>query len=240
MNAPLPRAHRPAPGPPRRRPRPEARRSPVSAAPTSAARSTFVTGRATVGLPSRYRRRSASSAVAEAYRLAGSFSRHLRQMVSRSRGINALSRRGGTGSSLITWQHRVHRRGRLERRPTGGHAVQCRPQGINIGRRPNLASLPTRLLRRHVTRRPHDLTRAGQTAIAFQRLRQAEVGDPRIAVLIEQDVRRLQVTMNHPALVSVFDGLADTADQLGRLSDRQRPRARRCERLCPSTNPMEK
>ena len=67
------------------------------------ARSDLVTGRATIGTPARYRPRSSASAAAVRYRFAGSFARHFRQIVSRSRGIDGLSRRGGTGSSLSTW-----------------------------------------------------------------------------------------------------------------------------------------
>ena len=39
---------------------------------------------------------------AEVYRLPGSFSRHFKQIVSTSRGMDALSRRGDTGSSPMT------------------------------------------------------------------------------------------------------------------------------------------
>ncbi len=66
------------------------------------ARSAAPTGRARIGSPARYRRRSPARAAAEGYRFPGSFSRHFRQIVSRSRGIVALSRRGGTGSSATT------------------------------------------------------------------------------------------------------------------------------------------
>ena len=57
---------------------------------------------------------------------------------------------------------------------------------------------------------------------------------------VEQDVGGLQVAVNHAALVGVFDGLADAADQLGGVAGGSGPSARRWERLCPSTKPIEK
>ena len=38
-------------------------------------------------------------------------------------------------------------------------------------------------------------------------LGQAEVGDPRVAVPVEQDVGRLEVAVDHAVLVGVLDGL---------------------------------
>ena len=51
-----------------------------------------------------------------------SFSRHFRQMVSRSRGTFGWSRAGGTGSSVSDLHERVQRRRRPERRPAGQHS----------------------------------------------------------------------------------------------------------------------
>ena len=59
-------------------------------------------GRAAIGSPARWRRRSSASASAVAYRRAGAFSRHFRQIVSRSRGRPGWSRDGGTGSMVLT------------------------------------------------------------------------------------------------------------------------------------------
>ena len=84
-------------------------------------------------------------------------------------------------------------------------------------------------------RRPSELT-----AVALHLLGQSEVGDPRIAIAIEQDIGRLQITVNHVVLVGILDGLTDTADQIGGLSAGSGPSARRWERLCPSTKPIEK
>ena len=60
------------------------------------------TRRAAIGrLPSQARRSSAT-AWALAYRRRGSFSRHFRQIISRSRGTLALSLRGGSGGCSLT------------------------------------------------------------------------------------------------------------------------------------------
>ena len=53
-------------------------------------------------------------------------------------------------------------------------------------------------------------------------LGQAEVGDLRVAVPVEQDVRWFQVTVDHSVPVGVLDGLGDAANQFGRLWGTQR------------------
>src|ERR1041385_3789407 len=50
----------------------------------------------------RYRRRSSATSAALAYRFRGSFSRHLRQIVSRSWGVSGRCQAGETGSSVST------------------------------------------------------------------------------------------------------------------------------------------
>ena len=60
---------------------------------------------ACVGLPLRNRSRSSASAAAVAYRLAGAFSRHLRQMACRSEDTLGRHRRGGTISDATTWRN---------------------------------------------------------------------------------------------------------------------------------------
>jgi hypothetical protein len=59
-------------------------------------------GRANVGSPRRNRPNSFANSQALPYRRCGSFSRHLRQILSRSRGIPELSTRGAMGSWLST------------------------------------------------------------------------------------------------------------------------------------------
>ena len=99
------------------------------------ARSTAETGRPTIGRPSRNRCRSSRSAPAEAYRRAGSLRRHLRQIVSRSRGSPG---RSVTGRDRLGFEHQSQglRVGlAAKRRPTGQDLVEGRAQGVDVGRR---------------------------------------------------------------------------------------------------------
>ena len=87
-----------------------------------------------MGLPSRNRRRSSASALADWYRRAGSFSRHFRQIVSKSRGIRAYpSERilGGSSSSIIFTSTGMFcsRNGH----DTGEQFVKDNTEGIDVG-----------------------------------------------------------------------------------------------------------
>ncbi len=64
-------------------------------------------------------------------------------------------------------------------------------------------------------------------ALALNLLGQAEVGDSRVSVPVEQDIGRLEVAVNDPALVGVADGIGDACNQLGRLAGRQWPAGER-------------
>ena len=137
--------------------------------------------------------------------------------------------------------HGVHRRGRLERRPARHQRIERRPEGIHVSRRPHVTALAAGLLRRHVARRPHDLARAGQPAVGLQLLGQPEVGDPRVAVLVEQNIGRLQVAVDHAALVGVLDGLAHLRPSVRRPRGAgAAPRPGAGKGSGPSTNPIEK
>ena len=76
-----------------------------------------------------------------AYRLPGSFSRHFRQIVSRSRGIDALSRRGGTGSAQDL-KHDIHRGRGLKWRPSRHQGVERCAKSVHIRRGPHRARWP--------------------------------------------------------------------------------------------------
>ena len=129
----------------------------------------------------------------------GSFSRHLRQMISRLRGCARLIFDGGSGGRSRTWSMisaaDAPRNG--ARRVENG--VQDRPRDR---KRPS-KSLPPRgarcLLRRHERGRADDRTRLGQLAVPLDPLRQAEIGHIRLASLVQQDVRWLQIPVQDPA-----------------------------------------
>jgi hypothetical protein len=110
---------------------------------------------------------------------------------------------------------------RLEWRPAGQQLVQHRPQAVHVRRRRQLLASAGRLLRRHVRRRADDGPRLRLARASTDALGQAEVGDVRLAVFVEQDVGRLQVAVQDAALVRVV----------------HRPRRRRQPRRLPRGDP---
>ena len=90
---------------------------------------------------------------------------------------------------------------------TAEHRVADGAEGVNVA-----ALVDVRrshgLLGRHVMRRADDHPARGQAVAAVVELRDAEVGEHGAArLLIEQDVRRLDVTMDHAAAVRALHGL---------------------------------
>ena len=84
-------------------------------------------------------------------RLCGSFSRHFRQIVSRSRGTSRLSSRGGTGSCVDAPACSVSSERRGLRTAAGPSAlVEDRPQRVDVGRRADVAAVARGLLGGHV------------------------------------------------------------------------------------------
>ena len=77
----------------------------------------------------------------------GSFARHFRAMVSRSRGRPGTSREGGTGSAALTCSRVSRARRAAEWRPAGQELVEDRPHRVDVGRGaglPGLAQRPAR------------------------------------------------------------------------------------------------
>ena len=101
----------------------------------------------------------------------------------------------------------------------GQQGVQDCAQAIDVGGRREAPLHARRLLRRHVGRSPHDGARLRQVAVALDAPGQAEVGHVRLAVLVDQDVGRLQVAMEDAALMGVVHRLGDGRDQPGRGAD---------------------
>ena len=89
----------------------------------------------------------------------GSFCRHFRQIVSRSRGSPRLQPRRRHRLGRPDLLERLQHRRRPERRPAGQQLVEDRPQGVDVGRRADLPGLPRGLLGGHVAGRAQD--RAG-------------------------------------------------------------------------------
>ena len=70
--------------------------------------------------------------------------------------------------------------------------------------------------------------------------RQTEVRDARVAILVEQDIGRLQIAVNDAALVGKLNGLGDAPDSSVASRGGSGPPASRSARLWPSTKPIEK
>ena len=89
-------------------------------------------------------------------------------------------------------------------RATGEKLIQNRAHSIDIGRAGRgRAFRAARLFRRDVTRRAHELRRARHRALGFDQPGQAEIGQMRLAFMVEQDVSRLDVAMEDAALMRV-------------------------------------
>ncbi len=100
----------------------------------------------------------------------------------------------------------AHRRGRLERRLAGEHAIKRRAQAVQVG--PRIERLTAHLFRRHVIGRAQHLgARAGRRAfLTLAQLRQAEIENLRVLDPVpaghSHEVFRLEIAMNDPCLVS--------------------------------------
>ena len=149
-------------------------------------------------------------------------------------GGGAVEHRGERGGDLGAAQLHVghvladvlHRHGdlvlALERDVAGEHLEEHDPERVEVG----LAGdgPPERLLGRDVVRRAEHAAVGGQ-ALLVQRARDPEVGDLRRALLVDEDVLRLDVAVDDLALV----GGAERAGDLDRVGDRlRRPTASCC------------
>ena len=108
----------------------------------------------------------------------------------------------------------------LERRPAGEGLVEDRPEGVDVGRRADRVALG--LLGGHVAGCPHHLAADGRPVRDLEPLRQAEVGDLRRAVGVEEDVGRLQVAVDDPDVVDRADAAGEAGHELGGLPGRHR------------------
>ena len=102
-----------------------------------------------------------------------------------------------------------------ERRLAGEHLVEQRSERVEVAPRPG--GFAQRLLGREIG------DRADQSAAAHSRAGlgggQAEVAEPGAAVVVDPDVRRLQVAVHDPARVRVLEGAGDVSGDLGGARD---------------------
>ena len=128
------------------------------------------------------------------------------------------------------------RAGPGERRLAGEHLVGDRAQGVDVGPVVHRA-LARRLLRRHVLRGAEREAGPGHPLAAglLDSECDAEVRDQRRAV-VEQDVLRLDVAVDHAVLVCVRQRLATSpAIRTASVTGSCRSRTSRARRLSPST-----
>ena len=111
----------------------------------------------------------------------------------------------------------VHRLARAVRRAARQHAVQQRPQGVDVPAGVG-HGVQIGLLGRHVEHRPQRRRLLGREP------RLTEIGQPRLAVLVQEDVGRLQVAVQHALAVGVDQARGHVAEQRHRLVDRHRAR----------------
>ena len=96
-------------------------------------------------------------------------------------------------------------------RREGQHLVKCQSQAVDVTAGIGLAA---KSLGRHVTQRADDITRIRELAGALG-LGKTEVRHPDRASHVEQQVRRLDVSMQHAVEMRVAQGLGDLHTHAG-------------------------
>ena len=136
----------------------------------------------------------------------------------------------GLGTLLLHRSQGVDHAVAAEGRLAGQQRVEHGAQAVDVGRRGDRAAAARGLLGRHVGGRAQDGARLGQLDVLDQALGQAEVGDVRAALRVDQDVRRLEIAVEDPAHVGVGHGLGRLGDEPGgrpRVVPVRRERGRR-------------
>ena len=106
-----------------------------------------------------------------------------------------------------------------ERRPPGDGLEQHAPERVDVG--PPVDLVAADLLGRAVLDRAHELAGLGQACVDLAPLDQPEVRQVRVALAVEQDVARLDVTMHEPTGVRRVERGGDLRDDLDRAFGRQ-------------------
>ena len=83
------------------------------------------------------------------------------------------------------------------------------PESVDIRTGRDRRGLARGLLGRHVGRSAQHAAGEGHALLPLDSLGQAEVGDVRVALVIQEDIGRLQVAMEDAALVGMVDGIGD-------------------------------
>ncbi len=97
----------------------------------------------------------------------------------------------------------------------GQHLIENRPQAVNVRGGAQPFHLAGSLFWRHVAGRAHNQAGIGQPAVRLETLGQAEIGDIRFALGVEQDIGGFQVAVQNAALMGEVDGSSDICQQGG-------------------------
>ena len=154
-------------------------------------------------------------------------------------GRDVARRRADRGACVHSFQGRADDLVVRARRVEGEEREDLeedRPQGVDVGARVERASVADRLLRRHVSRRPHHRAQGGArrarvggiggdgplpVALGGGRvlhdLRQSPVEDVHLAEIAQHHVVGLEIPMNHAARVGEVDREADAGERSQKL-----------------------
>ena len=174
--------------------------------------------------PSASRRSSASSAASE-YRFARSFARQ--RADDRPEPLRQVARDGGRVGRLLVEDLVDERRERVggERLAQRERLVEDDAEREDVRARVELVALD--LLGRHVGRRPDHLARRRELRVSREELADPEVRDLGRQRRRQEDVRGLDVAVEHAALVRVRERLGDLGDDADAVPDRETRRDRR-------------
>src|SRR5438046_1701634 len=75
---------------------------------------------------------------------------------------------------------------------------------------------------RHITSRAQDFQRVRDTALRFDQSRKTKIGQVRFALCIQQNVARLDISMQDAVLVRVMNNARHLDNEFHRLTDRHR------------------
>ena len=135
-------------------------------------------------------------------------------MISSSAGTAFAIRRGGFGSSKAICRSTSCRSFPAKAGSQRQQLVQRGAQRVDVGAVVDRHALGQRLLRTHVTQRPHQVARHRQAGLAVLHVGQPEVGHPHAAATVQQQVARLDVAVDDAHLVGVVQRLRRLDAQL--------------------------
>lgn len=97
----------------------------------------------------------------------------------------------------------------LERRATGDEGVESGAQRINVARRADMDTVAERLFRGYLAGGAQDWARMGHLGVQVSPFGEAEIGDARFVLFVDQNVVRLDVAVQHALAVRVGNGVGN-------------------------------